>query len=133
MRRILTALALLAFSGCWTLGSVEEALPRHTEKFPAGSSFFVEKTERRVETTLKRALRARGFEVRDKKEDADLVMTAKVTGWEYNDAGFSGFRSRDDMSLVITVVDRKTKFVKARSNVSIRSDFRILEKYVKTL
>ncbi len=129
----MTALALLAFSGCWTPGSVEEALPKHTEKFPAGSTFFVEKTERRVETTLKRALRARGFEVKDKKEDADLVMTAKVTGWEYNDAGFSGFRSRDDMSLVITVVDRKTKFVKARSNVTIRSDFRILEKYVKTL
>ena len=129
----MTALALLAFSGCWTLGSVEETLPKHTEKFPAGSTFFVEKTERRVETTLKRALRARGFEVKDKKEDADLVMTAKVTGWEYNDAGFSGFRSRDDMSLVITVVDRKTKFVKARSNVTIRSDFRILEKYVKTL
>lgn len=133
MRRILTALALLAFCGCWTPGSVEEALPKHTEKFPAGSTFFVEKSERRVETTLKRALRTRGFEVKDKKEDADLVMTAKVTGWEYNDAGFSGFRSRDDMSLVITVVDRKTKFVKARSNVTIRSDFRILEKYVKTL
>ena len=129
----MTALALLAFSGCWTPGSVEETLPKHTEKFPAGSTFFVEKTERRVETTLKRALRARGFEVKDKKDDADLVMTAKVTGWEYNDAGFSGFRSRDDMSLVITVVDRKTKFVKARSNVTIRSDFRILEKYVKTL
>ena len=129
----MTALALLAFSGCWTPGSVEEALPKHTEKFPAGSTFFVEKTERRVETTLKRALRARGFAVKDKKDDADLVMTAKVTGWEYNDAGFSGFRSRDDMSLVITVVDRKTKFVKARSNVMIRSDFRILEKYVKTL
>ena len=129
----MTALALLAFSGCWTPGSVEEALPRHTEKFPVGSSFFVEKTERRVETTLKRALRARGFEVRDKKEDADLVMTAKVTGWEYNDAGFSGFRDRDDMSLVITVSDRKTKLVRARSNVEIRSDLRILEKYVKTL
>ena len=129
----MTALALLVFSGCWTPGSVEETLPKHTEKFPAGSTFFVEKTERRVETTLKRALRARGFEVKDKKEDADLVMTAKVTGWEYNDAGFSGFRNRDDMSLVITVVDRKTKFVKARSNVTIRSDFRILERYVRTL
>ena len=133
MRRILTVLTLLAFSGCWTPGSVEEALPKHTEKFPAGSSFFVEKTERRVESNLKRALRARGFEVKDKKDDADLVMTAKVMGWEYNDAGFSGFRNRDDMSLVITVADRRTKFVKARSNVTVRSDFRILEKYVKTL
>ena len=133
MRRILTALFLAAFCGCWTPGSVEEALPKHTEKFPAGSSFFVVKTERRVETALKRALRARGFEVKVRQEDADLVMTAKVIGWEYSGAGFSGFRSRDNMSLVITVTDRKTKFVRARSNVEVRSDFRILEKYVKTL
>ena len=129
----MTVLFVAFLCGCWTPGFVEEALPKHTEKFPAGSSFFVEKTERRVETALKRALRARGFEVKDKKDDADLVMTAKITGWEYNDAGFSGFRSRDDMSLVITVADRKTKFVRARSNVEVRSDFRILEKYVKTL
>ena len=133
MRRILTALALAALCGCWTPGSVTEVLPKHTEKFPAGSSFFVVKTERRVQAALKRALRARGFEVKENKDEADLVMTAKVLGWEYNDAGFSGFHPRDDMELVITVADRKTKLVRARANVSIRSDFRILEKYVKTL
>ena len=133
MRRILTALVLAALCGCWTPGSVREVMPKHTEKFPAGSSFFVEKTERRVEMALKRELRARGFEVKDRKEDADLVMTAKVLGWEYNDAGFSGFHARDDIELVITVSDRKTKLVRARSDVSVRSDFRILEKYVKTL
>ena len=133
MRRILTALALAALCGCWTPGSVREVMPKHTEKFPAGSSFFVEKTERRVEMALKRELRARGFEVKDRKEDADLVMTAKVLGWEHNDAGFSGFHARDDIELVITVSDRKTKLVRARSDVSVRSDFRILEKYVKTL
>ena len=133
MRRILTILFLAALCGCWTPGSVEEALPKHTDKFPAGSSFFVAKTERRVENALKRALRARGFVVRESREEADLVMAVKVVGWEYNDAGFSGFRTRDDMSLVITVSDRKTKLVRARSNVEIRSDLRILEKYVKTL
>ena len=108
-------------------------MPKHTDKFPAGSSFFVAKTERRVETALKRALRARGFAVKENREEADLVMTAKGMGWEYNDAGFSGFRDRNDMSLVITVTDRKTTFVRARANVEVRSDFRILEKYVKTL
>ena len=133
MRGILTALILATLCGCWTPGSVTEVMPKHTEKFPAGSSFFVVKTERRVETALKRALRARGFEVKENKDDADLVMTAKVMGWEYNNAGFSGFRDRDDMQLVITVADRKTKLVRARSNVSVRSDLRILEKYVKTL
>ena len=133
MRRILIALALAALCGCWTPGSVREVLPKHTEKFPAGSSFFLEKTERRVAAALKRSLRMHGFEVKEKKDDADLVMAAKVLGWEYNDAGFSGFHNRDDMELVITVTDRKTKFVRARSNVSVRSDLRILEKYVKTL
>ena len=133
MRRILTALVLAALCGCWTPGSVREVMPKHTEKFPAGSSFFVEKTERRVEMALKRELRARGFEVKDRKEDADLVMTAKVLGWEYNDAGFSGFYDRRDIDLVITVADRKTKLVRARSNVTVKSDLRILEKYVKTL
>ena len=133
MRRILTVIFLAALCGCWTPGSVTEVMPKHTEKFPAGSSFFVVKTERRVETALKRALRARGFEVKENKDDADLVMTAKVLGWEYNDAGFSGFHPRDDMELVITVADRKTKLVRARSNVSVRSDIGILEKYVKTL
>ena len=133
MRGILTALILATLCGCWTPDSVTEVMPKHTEKFPAGSSFFVVKTERRVEAALKRALRARGFEVKENKDDADLVMTAKVLGWTYNDAGFSGFHARDDMELVITVADRKTKFVRARSNVSVRSDLRILEKYVKTL
>ena len=133
MRRILTAILLVGCCGCWTPGSVEEALPRHTEKFPAGSSFFIAPTERRVASALKRALCARGFEVKDARDDADLVVTVTVTSWTYNDAGFSGFRDRDDMSLVITVADRKTKLVRARSNVTVRSDFRILEKYVKTL
>ena len=133
MRRILTALFLAACCGCWTPGSVEEALPKHTEKFPAGTSFFVAPTERRVASALRRALCARGFEVKDVRDDADLVVTVAVTSWTYNDAGFSGFRDRDDMSLVITVSDRKTKLVRARSNVTVRSDFRILEKYVKTL
>ena len=133
MRRILIALFLATFCGCWTPGSVEEVLPKHTEKFPDGSSFFVVKTERRVEAALKRALRARGFDVKESKDEADLVMTTTVMGWTYNDAGFSGFHARDDMELVITVADRKTKLVRARANVSIRSDFRILEKYVKTL
>ena len=109
MRRILTTLILAALCGCWTPGSVEEALPKHTEKFPAGTSFFVMKTERRVETALKRALRARGFGVKDKREEADFVMAAKA------------------------VTDRKTKFVRARAHVTVKSDFRILEKYVKTL
>lgn len=110
-----------------------EVMPKHTEKFPAGSSFFVVKTERRVESALRRALRARGFEVKDNRDDADLVMTTKVLGWEYNDAGFSGFYVRDDMELVITVADRKTKLVRARANVTVKSDLRILEKYVRTL
>lgn len=134
MFRILTILSIaIGIAGCWTPGAIYEGIPKHTEKFASGTSFFVEKTEPRVETALKQSLRERGFAVKEKAEEADFVIAAKVTSWEFNDAGFSGFRDRDDMTLVITVSDRKTKFIRARSNVVVRSDFGIIRKYVETL
>ena len=134
MLRILTILSTaIGIAGCWTPGAIYEGIPKHTEKFASGTSFFVEKTEPRVETALKQSLRERGFAVKEKAEEADFVIAAKVTSWEFNDAGFSGFRDRDDMTLVITVSDRKTKFIRARSNVVVRSDFGIIRKYVETL
>lgn len=134
MLRILTILSIaIGIAGCWTPGAIYEGIPKHTEKFASGTSFFVEKTEPRVETALKQSLRERGFAVKEKAEEADFVIAAKVTSWEFNDAGFSGFRDRDDMTLVITVSDRKTKFIRARSNVVVRSDFGIIRKYVETL
>lgn len=134
MFRILTVFSIaIGLTGCWTPGSIYEGIPKHTEKFASGTSFFVEKTEPRVETALKQSLRERGFAVKEKVDDADFVIVAKVTSWEFNNAGFSGFRARDDMTLAITVSDRKTKFIRARSNVVVRSDFGIIRKYVETL
>jgi len=134
MFRILTVLSIVVgLVGCWTPGSIYEGIPKHTEKFASGTSFFVEKTEPRLEAALKQSLRERGFVVKEKADNADFVIAAKVTSWEFNDAGFSGFRDRDDMTLVITVSDRKTKFIRARSNVVVRSDFGIIRKYVETL
>ena len=134
MFRILTVLSIVVgLVGCWTPGSIYEGIPKHTEKFVSGTSFFVEKTEPRLEAALKQSLRERGFVVKEKADNADFVIAAKVTSWEFNDAGFSGFRDRDDMTLVITVSDRKTKFIRARSNVVVRSDFGIIRKYVETL
>ncbi len=134
MFRILTVLSIVVgLVGCWTPGSIYEGIPKHTEKFASGTSFFVEKTEPRLEAALKQSLRERGFVVKEKADDADFIIAAKVTSWEFNDAGFSGFRDRDDMTLVITVSDRKTKFIRARSNVVVRSDFGIIRKYVETL
>ncbi len=134
MFRILTVLSIVVgLVGCWTPGSIYEGIPKHTEKFASGTSFFVEKTEPRLEAALKQSLREMGFVVKEKADNADFVIAAKVTSWEFNDAGFSGFRDRDDMTLVITVSDRKTKFIRARSNVVVRSDFGIIRKYVETL
>ena len=134
MFRILTVLSIVVgLVGCWTPGSIYEGIPKHTGKFASGTSFFVEKTEPRLEAALKQSLREMGFVVKEKADNADFVIAAKVTSWEFNDAGFSGFRDRDDMTLVITVSDRKTKFIRARSNVVVRSDFGIIRKYVETL
>ena len=54
-----------------------------------------------------------------------------VNSWEFNDAGFGGMgRDRDDMELSVSVTDRRKKRVKDRANISVRSDFRIIKKYV---
>jgi hypothetical protein len=53
--------------------------------------------------------------------------------WEYNDAGFSGFYDRDEMTLSLTLERPATGFIIARHTVKVRSDFRILAKYVDEL
>ena len=133
MRRILTALILAILCGCWTPGSVEEALPKHTEKFPAGTSFFVMKTEPRVMKALSDALKARGFKVTDDRTLATVEIRTKIVSWEYNDAGFSGFYDRDEMTLSLTLERPATRFIIARHTVKVRSDFRILANYVDEL
>lgn len=133
MRAILTALLLAAICGCWTPGSIEEGRPLHRDKFKPGSSFFVDKTEPRVRKAIEDALRSRGFGVLEKEDGCDWVLKAEVVSWEYNDAGFSGFRRRDDMVLSMKIVERRTGFVESRATVEVRSDFRILAKYVETL
>ena len=135
MRTILTTLfaALLFALGCWTPGDIQENLPKHRNKFPAGTTFFVNKTEPRVMTALSDALRARGFKVTEDRAQATVAIETKVKAWEYNDAGFSGFYDRDEMTLAILLRQTATGFVLARHTVTVRSDFRILAKYVDGL
>ena len=135
MRTVLTSLfaAILFVLGCWTPGDVQENLPKHRDKFPKETVFFIEKTEPRVMTALSNALKARGFTVTDDRANAAVAIETKVTSWEYNDAGFSGFYDRDEMTLAIQLRQTATSFVLARHTVIVRSDFRILAKYVDGL
>jgi len=134
MRAILTCLiAMVAISGCWTPGDVQENLPRHVEKLPLNTKFYVEKTEKRVKKAISDALGARGFQVVGERDDADVAIVPKVLSWEYNDAGFSGFYDRDEMTISISAVRVKTGLIIARHTVLLKSDFRILAKYVDGL
>lgn len=133
MRTILTFASLALCAGCITFGSITEGRPRHLAKFPSDTAFYVSKTESRVKDRLEEELKARGFEVVSEEEACDYVVKVDVTNWEYNDAGFSGFRDRDDMALSIRIVDRRKKIVESRATIEIRSDFKILKKYVETL
>lgn len=135
MRTVLTALfpALLFVLGCWTPGDIRENLPKHRNKLPAETVFFVDKTEPRVANALVEALKARGFKVTEDRALAAVSLEAKVQAWEYNDAGFSGFYDRDEMTLAIALRQVATGFVLARHTVTVRSDFRILAKYVDGL
>lgn len=124
-------------AGCettpWVRGAIVEGLPKHVEKFPKDAAFHVEKTEKRVKAAFEEALRKRGFEVVEEKSACDVVMKVKVDAWEYNDAGFGGFHPRDDMELSVSCVDRRKDHVLARAKISVRSDFRIIAKYVDGL
>ena len=135
MRTILTALfaVLLFVLGCWTPGEIQENLPKHRNKFPAGTVFFVDKTEPRVTRALVEALKARGFKVTENRAQATVAIETKVKAWEYNDAGFSGFYDRDEMTLAISLRRVATGFILARHTVTVKSDFRILRKYVDEL
>lgn len=128
-------IALLAgLAGCETLpcfvGDVDECLPQHVEKCRADTAFFVAKTEKRVKAQLERALRARGFTVVGSAIESDVIVRTTTNSWEYNDAGFSGFRDRVDAVLTIALVDRRKERVLGRWRVTVRSDFRILDRCV---
>ena len=135
MRTVLTALfALLLFVlGCWTPGEIQENLPKHRNKLAKETVIFVDKTEPRVMSALSDALKARGFKVTEDRSLAKVEIRTKVVSWEYNDAGFSGFYDRDEMTLSITLEQPSTGFILARHTVMVRSDFRILAKYVDEL
>ena len=132
-------LGTLLLAGCetqnfpWVSGSIEHGMPKLTEKFPSDAAFFVDKTEKRVKRAFEEALKARGFVVAEKEEECDFVIKADVNSWEFNDAGFGGRGTRDDMELSVALVDRRRKRVLGRSNISLRSDFRIIGKYVDGL
>ena len=67
------------------------------------------------------------------RAQASVAIETKVKSWEYNDAGFSGFYDRDEMTLAIQLRQPTTGFVLARHTVTVCSDFRILAKYVDSL
>ena len=140
MRGVLTGLLLaVLLAGCetattpWVRGSITPGLPRRTEKFPSDVAFCVAKTEKRVKAAFEKALRARGFEVVETEEACDVVVRVQVGAWEFNDVGFGGRGTRDDMELSVALVDRRRKRVLGRANISLRSDFRIIGKYVDGL
>lgn len=135
--RLLVLLAACLPSGCrttpWVRGRVDEGLPKLEARFPQDVAFFVEKTEKRVGRSFREALKARGFAVVEKEELSDVVVKTTVDAWEFNNAGFGGgIGDRDDMELSVQLVDRRRKRILARAKISIRSDFRIISKYVET-
>lgn len=140
MRGVLTGLLLaVLLAGCetattpWVRGSITPGLPRRTEKFPSDVAFCVAKTEKRVKAAFEAALRARGFEVVETEEACDVIVKVQIGAWEFNDVGFGGRGTRDDMELAVSLVDRRRRRVLGRANISLRSDFRIIGKYVDGL
>ena len=130
--------AALVLAGCsttpWVRGSIDQGRPKLERKLPQDVAFFVTKTEKRVGNAFRKALEARGFALAEKEETCDIVLKATVESWEFNDVGFGGRGgNRDDMELSVLLVDRRRHRVLSRAKISIRSDFRIISKYVEGL
>lgn len=148
--RLCIALSALAFlAGCtlpfYVPGGFDEGMPRLYEPLKEGTSVWVERPNGtagqsqyyRVEHTLvqkfETAFTKHGAVRPTKKEDAEVAVNLKIGAWEYNDAGFSGFRDRDHVEVAVTLSAPGTKRIMQRANVHIASDFRIIEKYVDSL
>lgn len=148
--RLWTALpALLALAGCalpfFVPGGFDEGMPRLYEPLKEGTVVWVDRPERpaaqsqhcRREHVLvqkfEEAFGAHGAKRPEKREDAQVAVTLKVLAWEYNDAGFSGFRDRDHVEISVTLSEPDTKTILQRANVHVASDFRIIGKYVDSL
>ncbi len=148
--RLLNLCAALAFlSGCsipyYIPGGYEEGMPRLYDPIKECSSVWVVRLEKpasdsiyqRSEQTLadefERCFGAHGGLRPIKQEDADVLVEIKVLAWEYNDAGFSGFRDRNHIELQVTLSNPKRKRILQRAYVHILNDFRIIKKYVDSL
>ena len=107
MRTVLTALfAILLFVlGCWTPGDIQEHLPKHRDKFPAETVFFVDKTEPRVTNALVDALKASrgGQNLKRVKLLGDVYDAAKIDSLdvvpEFRDGEIRIFTDSSDASI----------------------------------
>lgn len=143
--RVFAVAAAVALAGCLTRGSVEEHPPKVVDKLPATARVFVatddkpgaktlyERRARAVAAALNDALAARGVAVAAGEKSADFAVRMQIVSWEYNDAGFSGFGDRDDVTVELVVENLKTRRVFSRATVRVKSDFAIFRKYVERI
>ncbi len=132
MRFCMLLLLPLLFGGCtlpWVRGDVKEAMPRHVNKFPKSTVFYVDKCERRVRAGFVDALMRRGFSVTSERDRADIAIEAKIEDWEYNEA----FGRHDDMTISVKLVDVHVGRIESRASIELRGDFRIIDRYVDGL
>ncbi len=141
------AIALLV--GCsipyYIPGGYDEGMPRLYDPIKECSSVWVMRLEKPASDSIyqrsehiladefERCFEAHGGLRPVKQEDADVLVEIKVLSWEYNDAGFSGFRDRYHIELQVTLSNPKRKRILQRAYVHILNDFRIIKKYVDSL
>lgn len=140
-------LALVFLAGCalpfYVPGDFEETLPRLDAPLEKGAKVWIERPKLALSPYARHlAALLDGFEAAfahqgavrpEKKEVADIVVDIDVLSWEYSDMGFSGPRARDDVSLAVRLSDPKKRRILQRAHVHVRSDMRIISKYVESL
>lgn len=162
MRFVLTLLlAALCFCGCFS-GRIVEGIPRLQHPLPKKTTkIFLSRpykgdgrplqgrSVKLVTDAFGAALKEKGVEYvlpdkrTEKLEDAfkaavaakcGIVLSVEVNFWGYNDAGFSGFRERDEVELSVVVADSYMKRIIARTRLYSEGSFeKIIKRYVDSL
>ncbi len=153
MQRLLmnaVAAAALAVAGCTTIdglmaGSINEGIPKLRDKLPRstkvhfsdpvkGNGYALHARNRLlVQNAFGKAFDGLGVSHSSVTNGCDVTFHVVVDDWHYGDAGFAGFGDRDEVTLSVIVMNRKTSRVLTRSSLVARRLDALVQRYVKTL
>ena len=142
--------AALAVAGCATVdgllaGSITEGIPKLRDKLPRSTKVhFADpvkangyalhaRSRLQVQHAFGKAFDGLGVSHSSVTNGCDVAFHVVVDDWHYGDAGFAGIGDRDEVTLSVIVMNRKTSRVLTRSSLVARNLDALVRRYVAGL